>query len=264
MFGDDGLLRTQGNTSISDCMATYPSFLAYEAGTTPSAETFAADFGCVTAAGTGGCGFEQQLEASLKALTPSTSTTLFIDGTPGHGDGMNAGFMRANAALAVLVITDEDDCSIAAGSEDIFNQLSTVYTGDLNLRCFLYKEAQYAIGRYVDGLLALKSDPNLLVFAPIVGVPIDLAGANYDAILADPRMIQAVDTTVGVGTRLVPSCNEPGPGIAFPPRRIVETAGSLAARGARAPVQSVCQASFELPITAVLGAIQGSLSGTCE
>jgi len=264
MFGDDGLLRTQGNAAIFGCRATYPSFLAYEAGVTPSAETFAADFGCVAFAGITGCGFEQQLEASLKALTPSTSTTAFVGSTSGHGDVENAGFMRANAALAVLVITDEEDCSIAAGSEDIFNQTSAVYTGDLNLRCFLYKDAQYPIARYVDGLLALKSDPNLLVFAPIVGVPTDLAGTNYDTMLADPRMIEAIDTSAEFGPRLVPSCDEPGRGIASPPRRIVETAGSLAARGVRAPVQSICQASFELPITAVLGAIQGSLSGTCE
>jgi hypothetical protein len=268
MYGDDGLLRTAGSTAIAGCLATYPNFLAYEAGSTVTPEQLAADFGCVASAGVYGCGFEQQLEAGLKALTPSASTTTFFGGTRGHGDAENAGFLRADATLAVVTVTDEEDCSIAVGSEAIFDQSpESPYPGDLNLRCFLYPDTQNAVARYVDGLLALKSDPSLLVFAPIVGVPMELVdtGASYDAMLADERMVQVIDTTPGTpGTRLIPSCNVTGVGIAFPPRRIVTVARDLAARGARAPVASICQESFEAPITAVLDAVQGSLSGTCH
>ncbi len=265
MFGDDGVLRTVGSTSLMGCAPSYPSFLAYAPGDGSTPDQLAADFGCLAAAGTSGCGFEQQLEAGLKAVTPSTSATTFTAGTRGHGDTENAGFLRPDAALAVVTITDEEDCSITPGSEAIFDLTSSTYTGDLNLRCYLYKEAQQPIARYVDGLLALKSDPSLVVFAPIVGIPVDLAGASYDAMLADPRMVETIDTAPGTtGARLVASCNVPGRGVAFPPRRIVGTASDLAARGAHTVVQSICQESFEAPITAVLGAIQGSLSGTCE
>ncbi|MCZ7685533.1 MAG: hypothetical protein M5U28_44845 [Sandaracinaceae bacterium] len=72
-FGDDGILRTQGRTDIAGCMATYPSFLEFRPGSGADPADVAADFACVATVGTGGCGFEQQLEAVLKAATPSTS-----------------------------------------------------------------------------------------------------------------------------------------------------------------------------------------------
>jgi hypothetical protein len=45
--------------------------------------------------GSGGCGFEQPLQAVRRALSPDR----------------NIGFRRANAALAILIVADEDDCS---------------------------------------------------------------------------------------------------------------------------------------------------------
>ncbi|HEV3485648.1 MAG TPA: hypothetical protein VG106_09590, partial [Vicinamibacterales bacterium] len=54
-------------------------------------------------AGTGGCGFEQQLEAVLKALSPASPTAwtaagyvapTFFAGSTGHALGANAGFVR--------------------------------------------------------------------------------------------------------------------------------------------------------------------------
>jgi hypothetical protein len=48
--------------------------------------------------GTGGCGFEQHLHAMKKAL---------------DGNAANAGFLRPDAFLAVIIIADEDDCSMS-------------------------------------------------------------------------------------------------------------------------------------------------------
>ncbi|HET9623223.1 MAG TPA: hypothetical protein VFP84_17740 [Kofleriaceae bacterium] len=59
----------------------------------------AAAFATMASAGSGGCGFEQPLEAIKRALAPSTQA--------------NAGFLRLDAYLAVVVLTDEDDCSLA-------------------------------------------------------------------------------------------------------------------------------------------------------
>ena len=65
-------------------------------------------FSCIGSLGTGGCGFEQTILASQKALDPSTN--------------INPGFLRndppckanrEDALLAVVFITDEDDCSAA-------------------------------------------------------------------------------------------------------------------------------------------------------
>ena len=169
MFGDDGLLRTAGDTALAGCLATYPPFLEYVPGVSVGTpEEFGAGVRCVTSTGTRGCGFEQPLEAALKAITPSTSTLTFVGGTPGHGDVENAGFLRPDSVLAVVLLTDEEDCSIRSGSEDIFNPESAVYLGDINLRCYAYKDAQWPVQRYIDGFKALRPGrENLVVFAAI-------------------------------------------------------------------------------------------------
>ena len=53
---------------------------------------------CIGMVGDGGCGFESPLEAMKRALD-------------GHST-VNAGFLRPDSTLAVVVLTDEDDCSV--------------------------------------------------------------------------------------------------------------------------------------------------------
>jgi hypothetical protein len=60
-------------------------------------------FGCMSDVGSDGCGFEQHLEAMKRALSPTT----------------NPGFVRDHAALAVIFIADEDDCS--ASNAQLYN-----------------------------------------------------------------------------------------------------------------------------------------------
>ena len=255
-FGDDGILRTAGNPFDPTCMPTYPSFLAYVPGTsTETPEEFGAQFRCLAAPGTMGCGFEQQLEATLKALTPATSSLRFRADTTGHGDGANAGFLRPDSLLVVVLLTDEEDCSARPGFEDLFNPMSGTFEGPLNLRCFLYKAPQHPVSRYIDGLRALRPDrPDLLIVAAIAGVPVDLirpGTPDYTGILADERMIETLDPTVGLG-RVTPSCDVPGRGLAFPPRRMVEVAQGFGANGV---VQSICQDAFDGAFDAVIARI---------
>ena len=250
-FGDDGILRTQGNTAITGCMATYPNFLEFRSDSGADPATFARDFTCVAQMGTGGCGFEQQLEAVLKAITPATSPTRFVHGTTGHGDGANAGFVREDSALAIIVLSDEGDCSVA--DTDLFDPDSSEYPGNLSLRCTDYPDALHPVQRYVDGLLALRPDGERLSYTLIGGVPTDLSGADPDTILADDRMVLRVDPEDP--NRLAPSCNEPGRGLAFPPRRMVQVAGDLADAGAQTEVRSICDADFFPALTAALDRI---------
>jgi hypothetical protein len=56
-------------------------------------------FACVADVGTDGPGWEMPLYASELALSPPMS------------NGMNAGFLRDDALLAIVYLTDEDDCS---------------------------------------------------------------------------------------------------------------------------------------------------------
>jgi hypothetical protein len=63
-------------------------------------------FSCMAGVGEGGCGFEHQLEATYRALH---------DPIP-----ENANFLRSDAILAVVFVTDEDDCSAPTNS-DLFD-----------------------------------------------------------------------------------------------------------------------------------------------
>jgi hypothetical protein len=58
-------------------------------------------FGCIAAVGEDGCGFEHQLSAVARALG--------ADGALAPVD--NDGFLRPDAALAIVLVTNEDDCS---------------------------------------------------------------------------------------------------------------------------------------------------------
>lgn len=81
-------------------------------------------FGCISALGTLGCGFEQPLESMRLALDPATT--------------YNAGFLRQDSILAVLFLTDEDDCS--ARDPAIFDPSQTGLNSPLgpltSYRCF--------------------------------------------------------------------------------------------------------------------------------
>jgi hypothetical protein len=259
-LGDDGVLRTVPG-SLDGCESRYPSFLSFTPGS--STDALAMDFACISVAGTGGCGFEQQLEALLKALTPSASPTRFFRDTRGHGDGANAGFLRPDSVLAVIVVTDEDDCSVADPA--LVDPSSETYAGDLNLRCFRYPEAVHPVERYVDGLLALRARPANLVFAQITGVPVELTlrpdMPPFEAILAHPDMQERVDAS---GTRLARSCAVSGRGAAYPPRRIVETAQHLAERGAQPVVGSLCQSDFTDTVVAIADRVSRTVFTACE
>lgn len=246
-FGDDGVLQT--DASDAWCMPAYPSFWSIEADS-PIMEALVG-LQC-TSSDTGGCGYEQPLEAALKAVTTSASPITFFGGTVGHADGRNAGFARPGAMLAVIVVSDEEDCSAADPS--LFDPYGTTYPGDFNLRCFLYPGAVHPVERYVEGLLATRAGrPDLLLFGVIAGLPADLAFAGYDAMLADPRMQEQIDPSMP--TRLRPSCNTPGVGVAYPPRRLVQTAAVLSQRNARTSVGSLCEADFTRAFDGILAAI---------
>jgi len=255
--GDDGILRTRGNTAIAGCEATYPSFLDFSS--SDDATSFAREVGCVATIGTNGCGFEQQLEATLKALTPSTATTSFVGGTVGHADGHNAGFLRDDAILLIVMLTDEDDCS--AIDPRIFDPVSTVYGGDLNLRCFQHPEAVQPIDRFVQGLIEAKGDAVRLVFAPIAGFPVDLEGQSVDTILADDRMELRVDPAMP--SRLFPACDRASQ-TAFPAHRILQVAQGLEADGAASVPGSICQDDFGGPIARILDRVSLRVGGSCE
>lgn len=281
-FGDDGILQTRGR--LPGCQMEYPSFLNFRIGR-DMPEQFARDAACVATLGTGGCGLEQQLEAPLKALTPSAPTAWtapdfvrpgtpdaprglnngFFRNSPGHGDGANAGFARENSVLALILVTDEEDCS--AFDPDYYEFDSAIYGGreQINLRCFLYPEGLHPIERFVNGYVQLRTRPGLLVFGGITGIPPDLAPrpgerVDYERILADPRMQGEVDPERP--QRVRSSCNTEV-GSADPPRRIVQVAQGLEERGAGVTLQSICSNDFRDALSEVIRLVKSALGAAC-
>jgi hypothetical protein len=87
----------------------------------PAGETLHAALSCMAAVGASGCGFRHNLEAMHRAL----------DGTVAQ----NAGFLRADAVLALVWLTVRDDCS-GLPTTDVFQSAQTAkYGGETVYRC---------------------------------------------------------------------------------------------------------------------------------
>lgn len=82
-------------------------------------------FSCIADLGIGGCGFEHQLQSIRVALSESVE--------PSFAESANKGFLRRDAYLAIVMLTDEDDCSAVTNS-DLF--VDTSFEGQAgSLRC---------------------------------------------------------------------------------------------------------------------------------
>jgi hypothetical protein len=83
-------------------------------------------FSCLaTSVGVNGCEFEHQLQSLRVALNPSAEV-----------NPKNYGFLRPSAYLAVVIITDEDDCSADPTSKTNGGMFATRTPGDTaSLRC---------------------------------------------------------------------------------------------------------------------------------
>jgi hypothetical protein len=233
---------------------------------------FVSDVACVTGQDNG-CGFEQQLE-SILASDRNTA---------------NGGFNRVDALLAVILITDEDDCSTTDPRVfDVEEHSSNPYQGpfadpptnslvQFNLRCSTHREALQQIQRYVDGIAGLKTDPSQVVFAAITGIPESAAldrenfssdEDRYRAILEDPDMEEIPDpATAGTQSQQVrPACTATdGSGAAAPGVRIVETALGLSENntGVGTVVESICAADYAPALNAIVDRIAAALRQLC-
>ena len=176
----------------------------------PADSTLADSFACIATLGAQGCRFEAPLEAMRRALAPDNLA--------------NQGFLRDNALLAIVILSDEDDCS--ASDPRMFGSAEVVDGHRLgpagNFRCFSQgvmcedgtaeregvregcepRDSEFltAIDEYVDDLRKLRPDPRQLVVAGIVGAPRVEVGRTADG-----------------NPALAPSCAEPE--TAFPPVR---------------------------------------------
>ena len=127
--GDQGKLwnkpQSAGCTGPTDKYISYKDGKTNVPGSNPDAVARVKQaFQCISEIGLQGCGFEQTMQAARKALDPTLN--------------VNPGFLRKDAMLAVIFISDEDDCS-AANSQlyDPSQQGLTDPLGPLSsFRCF--------------------------------------------------------------------------------------------------------------------------------
>jgi hypothetical protein len=185
--GDNGLLLDGGgNCSLSD---NWIENVGLEDGSrqTNYTNTLSETFACIARVGDQGCGFEQPLEAMRRALNGSNA--------------QNDGFLRPDAKLAVILISDEDDCS--AEDVSLFDTSDALDTADSALgflesfRCFEFgvqcdpdtprslglrqdcvarTDSPYLhdVSEYVNFLRSLKNNPGDILVAGIIGNPTDV------------------------------------------------------------------------------------------
>lgn len=205
--GSDGVMRELPNQPnvryISDVKddATGTRTTNYPAG--QLAQTFSA----MASVGTGGCGFEMHLNSMRRSLE----------------NPANAGFLRPDAYLAVIIIADEDDCSIKTGQGQAFfgqpglqNIQSygcfkastlcneTASQGDTpgpRTNCKSNENSPTAerIATFVEYLKSKKADPNLVIVGGIIGnsAPVAVTTVTRNNVLVPD---------------LVPSCTYQAPG----------------------------------------------------
>jgi len=237
--GDDGILQNEPSSLIPECAnrGPFPQIISYSNGL-PAVDELAEQFKCIAALGIDGCGIEQPLEAAKRALIDQAG--------PGKP---NEGFLRDDAILAIIFVTDENDCSLKD-----YSLLSSEIPDPMNIRCFLpqYQDYLYSVDYYEEQIKSLKADPdNQIVIAVIAGVPI-----NWDKSLQSLIDMQRVDDT---GEKMIPSC-ETALGKAYPPVRLVDFAYRF---GENQTVQSICVQDWRPAMLAITRKIQGLISYTC-
>lgn len=207
--------------------------------------------------GSAGCGIEQHLEAVKRAL----------DGNP-----ENAGFLRPNAYLAVIIVADEDDCSLSSSA--LLGPDSAQLGPIQSFRCFRFgvecdqdtdtvgtksgciaaTASPYVedLNPFVDALLAAKSDARMLMTAAIVGTP-------------SPVAVQLAPPPGGgvAQPALQHSCSidtPDGPDVADPGIRIAEFLDAFPGRNA---LTSICSADLSNPLQMIGQSAARMMGGAC-
>lgn len=118
---------------------------------------------CIALTGSAGCGFEHQLASIVRALG--------ADGAPSPAS--NVGFLRPDATLGIVILTNEDDCSAPAGT-----MLYSLNGGQQDLTNPLGPIANYRCNRFGH----LCTDPNgpspTTLQQPPLNPPSDATGAG--------------------------------------------------------------------------------------
>lgn len=223
-------------------------------------------FACMAELGIQGCGFEHQLQSIRVALAENA--------TP-----KNAGFLRPDAFLAIVMITDEDDCSGPPVSDLYTDQSFDGQAG--SLRCNIVghvcngspppgmefstplKDCAAApkggnrlipveeISNFVLGLK--KNFPERIIVSAITGLPAQADGTPYQFFKSD-------QTTPKGLLDIAPVCSAGNAGTAAPSLRISEFVKSFGANGT---LDSICNDDFSPALKRIGELIAARLDPGC-
>lgn len=221
-------------------------------------------FSCLADLGTEGCGFEHQLQSVALALS-------------GFNED-NAGFFRPDAYLAIILITDEDDCS-ADPKSDLFvdSQFGDPQAG--SLRCNLVGHVcdgaaplavpfqtpmsnctaspdgggrLIAVQTLVQQIKSLKRDPSKqIVVSAITGMAAAGASPAYGFEMMEMFGREALDVS--------PVCSASG-GTAAPALRLQEF---VQAFGPNGTLDSICSDDFSGALSRIGKLLAGITKYTC-
>ncbi len=178
--GDNGILQNQPR--VEGCTGPIDRYIRDVANPDGTRDRnfsgeLAETFGCIAQLGDSGCGFEQPLEAMRRALDGSNPD--------------NEGFLREDALLAVVFVTDEDDCSAFDSRLFSMDQSDPALGPFTSFRCFEHgvecaeddprapgtktecratgSDYMSGVEEYIDFLRGLKTHPAMVTVAGIFG-----------------------------------------------------------------------------------------------
>ncbi len=233
--GDNGQMRQRNEASGTAPTSTPFATLNAAQDTLPIWEQLSG----MANMGIDGCFIEQPLDAALQALT-----TQATDGRRNHG------FLREDSILAVVFVTDEDDCSIM--NDEIFSEPSEDLGWNIEQRCYENREYLRSVESFVDAFRGLREDPESLVIATITGIPDDWDGS--------------VDTLEGLlvgnedGSQDYDASCSSAHGNAVAPPRLAEFTRAFGDNGV---MRSICTDDWTPALDAIAKKIQDTFPPTC-
>ena len=218
-------------------------------------DAMAFEVACLADQGTGGCGFEQQLQAAAAALSRPDQE----------------GFVREESLLAILVVSDESDCSLEDGpamfATDEIQDESGI--SEKNIACGKNQDFLYDIEHYYTTYTGVKSSPNSVIFASIIGVPMKDACQGTGDTLGDcldhpdMELIPVIkENSQGTDTWYFENaCNRGTVTEAQPGRRYVKLANEEF--GQMSYIYSICNEDWGPAMEEIARLIASNLAGTC-
>lgn len=253
--GQGGSLQTNGTTLVADRYIVDVDDGA--GGRIRNYQSSLSDaFAALAAVGASGCGFEQPFEAAKRALEDTT---------------LNAGFVRPDAELALVIVGDEDDCSAAhtklmSTDTSVLGPLQSFRCTHFGVacdedmagtgvkhNCHWSEDATYLTerARYDTFFDTIKADPRDLLVTAIAGPPepveVELRPAPGST-TAVPGLAHSCDFTGATGLE-----------VADPAVRISELIGERP----RGVFESVCNSNLTAAETSIARHVRNLVGDAC-